>query len=303
MKQLAAILSVLCAAAGLAVAAEPVPLPRPRPPVWAPPPWAAPSWAEPHSFRDAAGPDFNSAEVTAQPSDCNIRLEKIAVLAPMPRLIGPGACGGGDMVRLDAVLVAPARRVELKPAPYLRCPMAEQLAAWVREDAAPRVAATGVALRSVETYDDFDCRGRNRKLNGKISEHGKGNAIDLRGLTFEDGRFAGLTDMTVAKELRLALRDSACARFGTVLGPGSDGHHEAHVHLDLIERRNGYRICQWDVREPPPLPPPKPGADETKPEAEAATDPAAAGTQFAGPAPLPQPRPAVPAQRSRPRRL
>jgi hypothetical protein len=36
----------------------------------------------------------------------------------------------------------------------------------------------------------------------------------------------------------------------TVLGPGSDGYHEEHVHVDLAERRGGYRICEWDVREP-----------------------------------------------------
>jgi hypothetical protein len=37
-----------------------------------------------------------------------------------------------------------------------------------------------------------------------------------------------------------------------VLGPGSDSHHEGHIHLDLIERRQGFRMCQWDVRTPPP---------------------------------------------------
>jgi hypothetical protein len=35
-----------------------------------------------------------------------------------------------------------------------------------------------------------------------------------------------------------------------VLGPGSDVYHEEHIHLDLAERRNGYKICQWDVRDP-----------------------------------------------------
>jgi Extensin-like protein C-terminus len=34
-----------------------------------------------------------------------------------------------------------------------------------------------------------------------------------------------------------------------VLGPGSDGYHEQHIHLDLAERHNNYRICEWDVRE------------------------------------------------------
>jgi hypothetical protein len=46
------------------------------------------------------------------------------------------------------------------------------------------------------------------------------------------------------------LRKSACERFMTVLGPGSDGYHENHVHVDLAKRRHDYRICQWDVREP-----------------------------------------------------
>jgi hypothetical protein len=50
-----------------------------------------------------------------------------------------------------------------------------------------------------------------------------------------------------------------------VLGPGSDGYHEGHIHLDLAARRSGMKMCQWDVRDPPaevasvPLPPPRPG--------------------------------------------
>jgi hypothetical protein len=37
-----------------------------------------------------------------------------------------------------------------------------------------------------------------------------------------------------------------------VLGPGSDWYHEDHIHLDLMERRNNYRICQWNVWDPLP---------------------------------------------------
>jgi len=43
------------------------------------------------------------------------------------------------------------------------------------------------------------------------------------------------------KRLRPALHDRAGSR--------SDGYHEDHVHVDLAERRGGYRICEW-VREP-----------------------------------------------------
>jgi Extensin-like protein C-terminus len=42
-----------------------------------------------------------------------------------------------------------------------------------------------------------------------------------------------------------------------VLGPGSDGYHESHIHVDLTERRGGYRICQWDIRTEPEVPLPR----------------------------------------------
>jgi hypothetical protein len=46
------------------------------------------------------------------------------------------------------------------------------------------------------------------------------------------------------------VRASACAHFATVLGPGSDSEHAEHVHVDLEPRRNDYKLCEWDVREP-----------------------------------------------------
>jgi hypothetical protein len=239
-----------------AAAAEDVPLPRPRP--------AQSLWIEPHSFAEAAGPGFDSAAVNAEPSDCDKRLAAVSISQLMPRLIGPGACGGSDMVELDAVLMAGGAPIDIKPAPVLRCSMAESVAAWVRDDAAVRFAALGTSLQQIETYGDFDCRGRNRVAGGTLSEHGKGNAVDVHAFHLADGRRIDPTDAHVAKDLRTGLREGVCQRFTTVLGPGSDGYHEAHIHLDLAERAHGYRICEWDVREPlpaaaaVPLPQPRP---------------------------------------------
>lgn len=250
------------AGGGIAVA-EDVPLPRSRPPVW----------IEPHTFREAAGPDFNSADVTGAPTDCDQRLRAIANIEPMPRLIGPGACGGEDMVRLDSVMLAGGTRITLKPSPVLRCTFAESLAGWLRDEAAPQADKLGSVLRTVETYDDFECRGRNRVAGAKLSEHGKGNAVDVRAFILADGRVLALTDVKVAKDFRDEIRESACHRFTTVLGPGSDSNHESHIHLDLIERRRGFGMCQWVVRTPAPveaaaqvpLPPPRPAIADTRP--------------------------------------
>jgi hypothetical protein len=243
--------------------AEEVPLPKPRPSIW----------IEPHTFREAAGPDFDSAHVTSAPTECDQRIRAIATIEPMPRLIGPESCGGEDMVRLDAVTRSGGVRIDLKPAPVLRCMFAESVAAWLRDEVAPRVEKLGAALRAVETYDSYECRGRNRVPGAKLSEHGKGNAVDLRSFILADGRVVALTDVSVAKDFRDELRESACHRFTTVLGPGSDSAHESHIHVDLIERRGGYRMCQWDVRTPPPkevaaevpLPTPRPNIDSSTP--------------------------------------
>ena len=245
------------AGTGIGIAlAEDVPIPEPRPSLW----------TVPQTFREAASPDFNSADITSAPTECDQRLGAIGVFEPMPRLIGPDSCGGEDMVRLDAVTLPGGAYIELKTAPVLRCPFAESLAAWLRDVAASRADKLGSPLHAVETYDDFECRGRNRVAGAKLSEHGKGNAVDLRSFVLADGRILTLTDMNVAKDFRDELRDSACNRFTTVLGPGSGSSHESHIHLDLVARRGGYRICQWDVRTPPttevaaqvPLPPPRP---------------------------------------------
>lgn len=237
---LAAIAAIL--GAGVAVAlAEDVPLPRPRPPMW----------VEPQSFRAAAGPDFNSAEVTSAPTPCDYQLAKIALIEPVPRLIGPGACGGRDMVQLDVVWLADGAHVDIKPAPVLTCEMAATFAGWLREDVAPRLTALASELHSVENYDDFECRSRNRVIGAKPSNHGNGIAVDVSSFTLADGRRIELTDVTADKPLRQALHDSACARFSTVLGPGAP-YHDGHIHLDIAQRSRGYRICEWDVREPPP---------------------------------------------------
>ncbi len=197
-----------------------------------------------------------------EPSACRIRIaDRIAVIEPLPALAGPGDCGATDVVKLEAVIMPDKSRVTLTPAATLRCTMAEAVATWVREDLKASVAALGSAIRSLDNYASYDCRGRNRVAGARISEHGMANAIDFRGVHLANGKFAGFTDRSFVRDFREAVRKQACDRFTTVLGPGSDGHHETHIHVDLAERRGGYRLCQWNVLAPVdevPLPRPRP---------------------------------------------
>ena len=191
-------------------------------------------------------------ELSPFPSDCQIRLADKADIERNPTLVGPGVCGGYDMVRISAVRISDGSKVAVNPPANLRCPMAQAVADFVRETVVPSFAP--VRVTAVENYDAYSCRGRNRVFGAKISEHGKGNAIDIRAFRLAGGASVEPTDPKASRDLRERLKQEACARFKTVLGPGSDGFHEGHVHLDLAERRRGYSMCQWDVRDPPPPP-------------------------------------------------
>ena len=232
---------------------RPVPLPRPRP---AEAPGVEPEKPEPEPPVAAKPePADKAAEKPAPPppSACRLALtETIAIAPSIPDIKGVGGCGGEDLVRLEAVVLPDKRRVSVKPAAILRCAMAAEIADWIRTDMAPLAASLGSSLSDLDNFDSFECRGRNRVVGARLSEHGRANALDVRALKLANGQSISLTDRTVSRELRETVLHSVCARFSTVLGPGSDWYHEDHIHLDLMERRNIYRICQWNVWDPLP---------------------------------------------------
>jgi hypothetical protein len=206
--------------------------------------------------------EVDAAEIV--PSPCRLALETIAQIVPLPARKGPGACGGSDMVSLAAVRLPDGGAVAVSPPAELRCEMATQIANWVRNEAAPAFAPA--RLTGIVNYDSYDCRGRNRVAGAKVSEHGKGNALDIRAFLLAGNKAVSPVDTKASRELRESLKASACRSFTTVLGPGSDGYHEQHIHLDIAARHNGYRICHWEVRDKPvevatviPLPRPRPG--------------------------------------------
>ncbi len=251
----------------------------------APLPTVVPEQFAPPQEAYAAFPEAG-ASVPTKPSACQLRLAKVATFKALPILIGPGECGAMDAVILDTVILPDRAKVAVSPPATLRCTMAEQVAAWLRDDIAPAALKLGAPLRGVDNFDSYECRGRNRVRGATLSEHGRANALDVRAFKLANGETIGLTDVNVAKDWRDGIRTVACTRFSTVLGPGSDGHHEEHIHVDLAERRGGYKMCQWDVRDPAAV------ADKKEPAAEAvASAPAAA--VLSEPVPLPRPRPSA----------
>ncbi|WEX74754.1 extensin family protein [Sinorhizobium numidicum] len=90
---------------------------------------------------------------------------------------------------IDVTEVLPG--VSLKSHGKMRCETALALARWTKESVLPAVQtafganARVTALNQASTYV---CRPRNNETTGEMSEHARGNAVDIASFTFGDGK-------------------------------------------------------------------------------------------------------------------
>lgn len=164
--------------------------------------------------------------------DPSIRGETIAPITSAT----PG-CGVAN-----AVAVYEVEGVALSTPARINCGTASAFKTWVRQGAIPAVGKRGGGIESFKVAASYACRTRNHQAGARISEHGKGNAIDISEIRLKDGSkitlLDGWRDPKDGKVLRQMHR-KACGPFGTVLGPESDRWHQDHFHFDIAQHRGG----------------------------------------------------------------
>lgn len=150
---------------------------------------------------------------------------------------GRGACGVENAVRVKSVA-----GIRFPANPTMNCETAVALKTWVQRGVAPQIGSEGGGIQSIRTVSDFSCRNRNNQAGEKLSEHGKGRAIDIAGIKLNSGReISVLRDWgngEDGKRLR-GMWQAACGPFGTVLGPEANRFHRDHFHFDTARSRSG----------------------------------------------------------------
>ena len=147
--------------------------------------------------------------------------------------------------------------VKLSSPVTLNCRMTTALADWISGVQFLAVSELGSELTSLNVSTSYQCRRRNNLPNGKISEHGFANALDITGFKFSDGNTVTLLDnwvdseqeATEARSEALFLRkgrDQACNYFTTVLSPDTNKLHKDHFHFDLgcHGKKCTYKLCE-----------------------------------------------------------
>lgn len=218
-----------------AVVDAPVPIPPPRPDIALP--FAATS-VSPTPQSTTAIPVLPPPPQAAG-ATCHAVLARLGVDAAALAPFNEGRCGIAEPVAIASLGGGVA---DLTAKAITECALAERLANWVNETVQPQARAIlGGAVTGLRVAASYHCRTRNGVAGAKLSEHGRGNAIDISALKV-DGRgwieVGGAHPQAEARFLD-TIRGAACGPFTTVLGPGADAHHSDHFHLDLAARNKG----------------------------------------------------------------
>jgi len=200
---------------------SPVPQPRPE---FSPIPVAA------------ALPASNRRTESGRGAVCGIAAIKGEEIAPIRASVE--GCGLADGVRVTSV-----SGVGLSTPADIDCATAKALNGWVRDALLPAVGSAGGGVSRLDVAASYVCRPRNNQKGNRISEHGKGHAVDISAIVLESGKAISVQrDWGRGQGGRILkkVRAAACGPFSTVLGPGSDRFHRDHLHVDTARGRGPY---------------------------------------------------------------
>jgi Extensin-like protein C-terminus len=144
--------------------------------------------------------------------------------------------------------------VSVNPPATLACPIVSALDRWIADSVQPAALRwLGQPVVEIKQISSYSCRGMNGDSTAHISEHAFGNALDIAAFTFADGRKmtvqGGWHGLPEEQGFLRDIQEAACQQFATVLAPGANVYHYDHIHVDLMRRESGRRIC-----EPEPIP-------------------------------------------------
>lgn len=132
----------------------------------------------------------------------------------------------------------------------MTCPLAANFTAWAKHAVNPAARQfLGSDVVRIETMGTYSCRNVNGGRSGKLSQHAFGNAVDISAFVLKDGRrvsvLSGWRGDKSEQQFLRRLHQSACKRFGTVLGPDYNNAHANHFHFDMAKSMSdGSAYCR-----------------------------------------------------------
>jgi hypothetical protein len=160
-----------------------------------PPPAAKDLGAWPSTVsRDKAEPPAATAwpaqDIALARARCAALLRKLDLVAVPEQPLREGAeCGTPAPMRLVSIGSNP--QVALSPPPVLTCDMIAALHKWLLQDVQPLARKhLGAPIVRVQTMSSYSCRNAYGRRHGRLSEHGRVNALDIGAFVTARGQAA-----------------------------------------------------------------------------------------------------------------
>ncbi|MGH6860369.1 MAG: extensin family protein [Phyllobacterium sp.] len=210
-------------------------------------PAAEESYGYPGAIGDPISRGQSAFAMPGSEISCRTQLKQLGVVFEEKEPIQDGG-----VCRIDHPLKVSgfsSGRIKLKPAATLNCQMTLAFARWVKGDLTPSTRLRYLSgVNTIHQASSYSCRTMSNQRGRSMSEHSKGNALDIAKITLNNGKAIqvqkpGLFSFR-QRGLLNTVRSDACDYFTTVLGPGYDRFHGTHFHFDLMQRRNGHRACR-----------------------------------------------------------
>ena len=130
-----------------------------------------------------------SPEYEAARARCTALLSKINAVVIPKETIADGSCG--SLAPVELVSVGKNPQVVLSPPAILNCDMVVAVHDWVKSDIQPLARKHfGREIVRIEVMGSYSCRNAYGRRLSKLSEHGKANALDIRGFVTAKGETA-----------------------------------------------------------------------------------------------------------------
>ena len=224
------------------------------------PPLRGPDWPRQVDDKSSAGgPAVPADPVTWSAQEVDQALARCAVLlkgldvvtATGPPLREGTECGTPVPMRLISVGRSP--QITLVPPPTVTCEMVAALAKWLERDVQPLARKhLGAPIARIETMSSYSCRNAYGRAHGRVSEHGKADAIDIGSFVTARGQAAliiadwGPTARQIAAEVAAAKAHAAAGEAKAASAPSSQPSRITPVAggLALEGQRDGQKEPQ-----------------------------------------------------------
>jgi hypothetical protein len=132
---------------------------------------------------------WTQQEVEAAQARCGVLLKSLAaVVIPQAPLREGRECGTPAPMRLVSL---GRTQVTFSPPPIVTCELIAALAEWLERDVQPAARKhLGAPIARIETMSSYSCRNAYGRARGRVSEHGKANALDIASFVTPRGKAA-----------------------------------------------------------------------------------------------------------------